>query len=229
MPLSIKRTTDAASEPLSLQEAKDHLRVDDTASDTLITSLIKAARQTIEEWTSRQLLTATWVMALDCFPWQWGANARFGGPLLQVQGGPLMTNPVFSGFGNFFNVFDQQIIRIPRPPLQSIGSIAYIDTAGVQQTLNPSLYVVDDISEPGRISPAYGKVWPTTLTQINAVTITFVAGWTTETMPETVKHLTRLIVGDYYENRVPLGSTDLAAYSNAVRSLAGSLDWGDYK
>lgn len=56
------------TEPVSLAEAKAHLRVTFADDDGLIASLITAARQWIEEQTYRQLVTATWDLVLDGFP-----------------------------------------------------------------------------------------------------------------------------------------------------------------
>jgi uncharacterized phiE125 gp8 family phage protein len=47
-PYSIKRTTDTSTEPITVSEAKAHLRVDTTDDDSYITSLIKVARQSAE-------------------------------------------------------------------------------------------------------------------------------------------------------------------------------------
>ena len=55
-------------EPLSAAEAKSHLRVDDATDDTLIGDYIEAARQFVEAFTRRQLITATWYCYLDEFP-----------------------------------------------------------------------------------------------------------------------------------------------------------------
>jgi uncharacterized phiE125 gp8 family phage protein len=71
-------------------------------------------------------------------------------------------------------------IELPWPPLQSVVSITYIDTAGVTQTLDPSKYIVDAPTDwPGRIAIAYGQSWPSTRQIINAVTIRFIAGFAT--------------------------------------------------
>lgn len=66
--LTINRTVDPTAEPILLDEAKAHCRVDITDDDALITALIIAAREYVEEQTARQLITATWVRHLDCFP-----------------------------------------------------------------------------------------------------------------------------------------------------------------
>ena len=58
MPLVI--VTPPAEEPVSLAEAKLHLRVDIADDDALITALISAARQAAETITGRQIVTARW-------------------------------------------------------------------------------------------------------------------------------------------------------------------------
>lgn len=58
MPLQL--VTPPAGEPVSLAEAKQHLRVDGGDDDLLIGSLITAARQAAETKTGRQLITARW-------------------------------------------------------------------------------------------------------------------------------------------------------------------------
>lgn len=60
--------TAPTAEPVSLAEAKLHLRVDDNADDALIAALITAARQHAEHDTRRALVTQTWKLALDAFP-----------------------------------------------------------------------------------------------------------------------------------------------------------------
>ncbi len=63
-------TTAPTSEPLTLAEAKTHLRVDAdiTEDDALISSLIVAARQAAETHTRRQLVNATYTLYLDWLP-----------------------------------------------------------------------------------------------------------------------------------------------------------------
>lgn len=57
--------TAPATEPVSLQEAKDHLRISGTSEDTLITSLIESARIQVENYLNRALITQTWDVFYD--------------------------------------------------------------------------------------------------------------------------------------------------------------------
>lgn len=57
-----------ASEPVSLEEAKAHLRVDADAEDTLIQSLITAARVHVEVSLGIALVSQSWLWLLDRWP-----------------------------------------------------------------------------------------------------------------------------------------------------------------
>lgn len=57
-----------AVEPVSLSEAKTHLRVDRSDEDTYIGSLISVARTAAENRMERTLINTTWKFVLDKFP-----------------------------------------------------------------------------------------------------------------------------------------------------------------
>ena len=57
-----------ASEPVSLLEAKNYLRVQHDADDALIGAMISAARVQVESLTRRALITQTWRIVLDRWP-----------------------------------------------------------------------------------------------------------------------------------------------------------------
>ena len=57
-----------AIEPISLSEAKAHLRVDHTDEDGYMQSLITVAREAAETRTERTLIQSTWRLVLDRFP-----------------------------------------------------------------------------------------------------------------------------------------------------------------
>jgi len=73
-----------------------------------------------------------------------------------------------------------ELIVLPRPPLLSVSSVKYVDTAGVTTTLAAAKYHVQGDGEPARLVPAYGEVWPETREQLGAVTVTYIAGHAAE-------------------------------------------------
>lgn len=66
--MAIRLITPPGSEPISLTEAKNHLRVDHNDDDTLITALITASRDFCEQWTKRAFVTQTRELVIDDFP-----------------------------------------------------------------------------------------------------------------------------------------------------------------
>jgi len=102
----------------------------------------------------------------------------------------------------YLDAFPAAEIILPRSPLQSVTSITYTDTDGATQTLAASEYLVDTASAPPRIVPAYGKSWPSTRQQINAVKVRFVCGHTdAASVPADVKAWMLLSIGTAYEHR----------------------------
>lgn len=77
--MSLRLITPPTLEPVTLPEAKLHLRVNGAAEDALITALITAARQHAEHITERAFMTQTWELALDAFP---SAEIRLPKPAL---------------------------------------------------------------------------------------------------------------------------------------------------
>lgn len=68
-------------------------------------------------------------------------------------------------------------IEIPKPPLQSVASLKYIDPAGELQTWSSDNYTVDDSRHPGRVNLAYGHSWPAIRCCANAIVIAFTCGY----------------------------------------------------
>lgn len=112
-------------------------------------------------------------------------------------------------------------VEIPRPPLASVTSIKYYDTANTEYTLAGTSYFVDADSDPGRIALAYGASLPTTtLREIGAVKIRYAAGGAT--VPQRVKQSMLLLIGYWYENReAALSGKTSAEIEFSVRALLG--------
>jgi hypothetical protein len=197
--MAIVCTVQPTQEPITLQEAKDHLRVTGTDEDSLITSLIVSARLYAEMLTRRVFVTQTWKMVIDQFPMP-GMNissANWYGPQWGTAPGPLTSLRPDGKTG--------YEIYLMTPPIQSITSVKYYDINGVQQTLDPATYLLDNVTEPSRLVPAPNTNWPSTQNRINAVEVLFVAGYGTPLqVPEGIKSWIKLRIATLYDHRAEI-------------------------
>ncbi|GEO27030.1 hypothetical protein AAC03nite_28150 [Alicyclobacillus acidoterrestris] len=185
--MALRVVTQPASEPITLDETKLYLRVDTDADDAMITALIVAAREYCQAYQNRAYITQTLELTMDHFP----------------------------GHRHFVDVWYQGMysahrhqrhhneIKLLMPPIQSVESISYTDHTGSTTTLDPSAYVVDIDSEPGRVVPAYGSPWPIVQLQpVNGVRVRYVAGYGgADAVPKSVKQAMQMLVAHWYENR----------------------------
>ena len=119
------------------------------------------------------------------------------------------------------DAFPPSEILLPRPPLQSVTAIQYVDTSGETQTLGAEVYTVDTAHDPGRVLLAASQTWPAIRGEPNDVTITYVAGWTAAaSVPQTIRHAILMLVHHWYDfptevitgtivNRVPWAAENL--------------------
>jgi uncharacterized phiE125 gp8 family phage protein len=96
-------------------------------------------------------------------------------------------------------------IIVPRPPLQTVESVEYYDIGDNAFTLSDSKYIVDAVSQPGRIVLRTYETWPITypvLRSANGICVTYTAGYGMAVdVPQRIKQAMLLLVGHWYENR----------------------------
>jgi uncharacterized phiE125 gp8 family phage protein len=66
--MTTTRITQPASEPITLAEAKAHLRLTHDDEDLLVSAMISAARAACEDRLQRTLITSSWKLTLPAFP-----------------------------------------------------------------------------------------------------------------------------------------------------------------
>lgn len=178
--MALKLTVPRAAQPVTLAEAKLHLRVDSSDEDALISALIVAATDDAEHLMGRAVLTQRWQLTLDAF------NAPPpSGQLVAPASTP-----------------DE--IALQRPPVTSVVSVKYLQASdGVLTTLAPSEYTLAAASDyTARLVPAWGKSWPATRDMPEAVQIVFECGYAdAASVPENIKAWIKLRVGSLYANR----------------------------
>ena len=95
--------------------------------------------------------------------------------------------------------------------------------------MSSSQYIVDANREPGRVWLAPDQTWPVVQSRINAVEVTFVAGFGLAVdVPQDLKSTQLLLLGHLYENREATTALNLKMTPLAVESLLRLYDWGFY-
>lgn len=207
MPLSYRELTQPAVEPVSIGQAKAHMRVDFDDDDDLIAGYITAARQYCERAMQRSIFNRSMLLTLDYFP---------------------LVSECVNGANQYAYVSSyirSLSILAPKPGLVSVESITYLDGQNNSMTLSPSAYVLDTVSEPGRIMPAPGTYWPYQnqylpgQVQVTYTSGTYGDGVEVDTCPATIKQAILLLVGHWYQNREAVAEKSLTNLPLAVESL----------
>lgn len=93
-------------------------------------------------------------------------------------------------------------IRLPKGPVTSVSSVQYYDTTGTLQTVPAASYTLDLTSDPQWLMSNDDTPWPATLDAVNAVEITFSAGYSNPGDPafKAAQRATRALALHWYEN-----------------------------
>jgi uncharacterized phiE125 gp8 family phage protein len=210
--LNTQLITPPAAEPVTLAQAKVHLKLDFDDEDDYVGALIIAAREYAEKVTRRAFFNQTWIRTLDFFP-IYNAVDRTHLP------SDLASWPYPTWY------WDKLTIDLPHPRLVSVTSITYVDSNGEDQTLPTESYSVDAGSTPGRITPAPGIIWPfTSMNRPGSVKITYVAGsygdgTETNTCPQTIVQAMLLLIGHWYSNREAVSALTMKTVPTAADAL----------
>ena len=124
--------TEPNQEPLSLQEVKDYLRVEDTTDERILQAMIETARRFAEEHMGRSLMSQT----INQF----------------IDGYDELEDPLFEGFkkGPFLTYY-KNYITLARPPVISVSSVSTFNDSDTETTFAASKYYLDNVREPARI------------------------------------------------------------------------------
>jgi len=161
---SLKVDTAPTTPLFTTAEAKDFLKVDTTADDTLIDNLVFAATESCQIYTNQYFIKHTVSQYSD----NWDG-----------------------------------IYTLYKSPVSAITHIKYYDTDDTEQTLDPSNYILDDVSKPARIGLAVDGTLPSLSDRINAVHVKYTCGYGTAStdVPDGIKQAVLLTIGNWYENR----------------------------
>jgi hypothetical protein len=156
-------------EPVPLPWMKNYLRLDTTFAqdDGLIGALITAAREWAENFCERAFVFQTKRLLMDFFP----------GYVDFKLAGQRVSSPFVSG-SNAILVGIRYAIAIPWPQVRSVEVFQYLDQNGDEQEMEENVDFVQDLdSQPARLMPPFGSMWPVARVVANAVQVDYVTGY----------------------------------------------------
>ncbi len=198
---SLTRQTAPAVEPVTLAEAKAHLRVDVSDDDAYIGTLITAAREWCEQYLDRTLVDTQWVMRFDAFP-------PDGTHDIELPRPPMVSTGTATAV-----------------------ALTFTYENGTTATYSTASYRVDRASTPGAVKTLYGQTWPPHLLDDNAISVTWWAGYgaSGSSVPAAIRSAVLMLVGLFYEKRMAADAGSLAEVPFGVKSLLDAHRWGSYR
>jgi len=200
---SLVRQTQPAVEPVTLAEAKAHLRVDTADDDTYITGLVRAAREWVEQYLDRTLVHTQWVMRFDKFPPDGTLDIELPRPPMVASG------------------------------TATAVALTFTYENGDTATYSTASFRVDRASTPGAVKTNYGQTWPPHRQDDNAISVTWWAGYgaSGNDVPAAIRHAILMLCSHWYETRGATVATGAVPQDVpfGVMSLLDSVRWGSYR
>ena len=184
----IQVKTEPAQEPVTLQEVKDYLRVEDNTDERVIRPFIETARRIAEEYLGRTLVSTTYTQFLDS--------------LNELE------DPLWEGVktGPYLNFYKNYIV-LAESPVTSVTHVKTFNDSDEATTMAASKYYLDSAREPSRIVLRTGETFPTALRVANAIEIEFVAGYSSiYSIPEPIRMGILQHIAHLYEHRGDMGN-----------------------
>ena len=197
---SVTRATGPAVEPLTVAEAKLHLRVDISDDDVFIGTLITAAREWVEAYLDRTLITTQLILRAAEFPTEELELAR---PPMVASGTATAVVITYTLADTTTATLSTALYRVDRT--STPGNVAPI--------INGT-WPSDVIEDANAVAVTYWAGY----------------GPTSASVPATIRHACLMLIGHWYERRsAVLTGTISKPLEFAVESLLASNNWGQYR
>lgn len=188
MPKPLYRLAETSSpsiEPVTLAEAKAHLRITHSTDDALVTDIIKTARMACESFTGRAFITRNISLYLDIWP-SGGGGSWWDGVR---EGASVMA--------------EAMVLNIPRPPLFSVTDIRVYGADDTLTTFSSENYFVDTVGPQGRIVLKDSAAVPSPGRNTSGIEVRYTAGYgtTASAVPLPLREAVKQTVANFYENR----------------------------
>jgi uncharacterized phiE125 gp8 family phage protein len=187
----------AQTEPLTLEQASEHVRIDSTDDLAYLNSLVSVAREYVDSVTGRVSIQTTFKVVAP----SWHA--------------------LINGYDELINIPQRNLYSIPifRAPLVSVSNVKYYpaDTETLT-TVSSSDYRVITLTEIGMIQ--FKETPPEHEDRPDAVQIEFIAGYSDScNVPPILAHAQKMLVAHLYENRVPAAFASVSEIPFTLKTL----------
>ena len=197
---SVTRATGPAVEPLTVAEAKLHLRVDISEDDVYIGTLITAAREWVENYLDRTLITTQLILRAAEFPTE----------ELELPRPPMVASGTATAVVITYTLADTTTATLST----ALYRVDRTSTPGNVAPIINGTWPSDVIEDANAVAVTYWAGY----------------GPTSASVPATIRHAMLMLIGHWYESRstVLVGVTS-KPLEFAVESLLASNNWGQYR
>lgn len=194
--------TSSTGEPVTLTEVKQHLRISTASTAEGDEEVLNSLIKASRERIEDITNRKIMKQTWDCYYDEWPAN---------------------------------KTIEIPYTPLIGVKStstgITYKKPDGNTTTMSSTKWVIDTVSEPGRVCLDYNEGWPTdTLHNVNPIRVRAIVGYGTTSagsiamIPNGIKLAMKMLIGHWFENREnSIVQQSIQEIPNGVKMLLQSL------
>jgi hypothetical protein len=156
-----------AIEPVTPADLIAYGKLDPNESVSSLTRLLVAARLWCEAFCERAFIFQTKRLLMDFFP----------GYVDFKMAGQRVSSPFVSG-SNAVLVGIRYAIALPWPSVRQVVKFQYQDANGNYTVMRPGADFTADIdSQPARLTPIFGQMWPVARVIVNAVQVDYVTGY----------------------------------------------------
>ena len=197
---SVTRATGPAVEPLTVAEAKLHLRVDISDDDAYIGTLITAAREWVEAYLDRTLITTQLILRAAEFPTE----------ELELPRPPMVASGTATAVVITYTLADTTTATLST----ALYRVDRTSTPGNVAPIINGTWPSDVIEDANAVAVTYWAGY----------------GPTSASVPATIRHACLMLIGHWYDRRsAVLTGTISKPLEFAVESLLASNNWGQYR
>jgi uncharacterized phiE125 gp8 family phage protein len=115
------------------------------------------------------------------------------------------------------------LIDLPTAPIISVSSVKYLDTTGVEQTLDTSVYELVNTGLDPQIRLKINQTWPSARPVSDAVRVTATVGYST--VPESLRAAMLMLIAQWNDERSSISSVRQSVTSDGgVPTLPNTVD-----